>query len=73
MLWFVCCRPKIKHVQNQVQEDVKRIMSEQLHVPSTPLGRQAVTKSDYRLMKPSFIASASVFGPKVTDVSRFNW
>lgn len=48
-------------------------MSEQLHVPSTSLGRQAVTKSDYRLMKPSFIASASVFGPKVTDVSRFNW
>ncbi|KAB1227806.1 Urease accessory protein D [Morella rubra] len=34
--------PKIKHVQNQVQEDVKRIMSEQLHVihlqlsPSVP-------------------------------------
>jgi len=40
-------------------------MSEQLRMPSTSLGRQIITKSDHCLMKPSFIASASVFGPKV--------
>lgn len=48
----------MNHIQHQVQEDVKRIMSEQLRVPSTSLGHQIITK-------PSFIASASVFGPKV--------
>jgi urease accessory protein len=55
----------MNHIQSQVQEDVKRIMSDQLRVPSTSFGRQIITKSDHFLMKPSFIASASVFGPKV--------
>ena len=40
-------------------------MSEQLHIPSASLGHQVITKSDHFLMKPSFIASTSVFGPKV--------
>ncbi|KAG2687972.1 hypothetical protein I3760_09G073800 [Carya illinoinensis] len=56
--------PKMKHIQNQVQEDVKKIMSEQLRVPSSSLGHQIMNKSKHYLMKPSFIASASVFGPK---------
>nr|POE61184.1 urease accessory protein d [Quercus suber] len=56
--------PKLKQVQDQVQKDVKRIMSEQLHIPSASLGHQVMTKSDRFLMKPSFIASTSVFGPK---------
>lgn len=55
----------MKDIQNQVQEDVKKIMSEQLRVPSTSLGHQIMNKSKHCLMKPSFIASASVFGPKV--------
>ena len=59
------CRPKLKQVQEQVQKDVKRIMSEQLRIPSASLGHQVITKSDRFLMKPSFIASTSVFGPKV--------
>ncbi|KAK8629827.1 hypothetical protein V6N13_078652 [Hibiscus sabdariffa] len=46
--------PKLKHVQDQVQENVKRLMSRQLHIPSS-----AKTNSD-----PAFIASCSVFGPK---------
>ncbi|KAM5587085.1 urease accessory protein D [Rosa sericea] len=56
--------PKIKYIQDLVQENVKRMMSEQLHIPSTASGRQKNTKSDYRFTKPSFIASSSVFGPK---------
>ncbi|XP_059435735.1 urease accessory protein D isoform X2 [Corylus avellana] len=56
--------PKMNHIQSLVQEEVKRIMSEQLRGPPTSLGRQIITKSDHCLMKPSFIASASVFGPK---------
>ncbi|XP_041025976.1 urease accessory protein D isoform X3 [Juglans microcarpa x Juglans regia] len=56
--------PKMKHIQNQVQEDVKKIMSEQLIIPSTSLGHQIMNKSKHYLMKPSFVASASVFGPK---------
>ncbi|KAM1212971.1 hypothetical protein ACFX2J_004450 [Malus domestica] len=56
--------PKIKHIQNLVQENVKRIMSDQLHIPSTASGHQIKTHSDNRFAKPSFIASSSVFGPK---------
>ncbi|XP_059657142.1 urease accessory protein D [Cornus florida] len=56
--------PKLKHVQNQVQEDVKKMMSEQLHISSAALGRQIQTSSGHFLTKPTFIASCSVFGPK---------
>ncbi|XP_041025975.1 urease accessory protein D isoform X2 [Juglans microcarpa x Juglans regia] len=63
-LQLLPCRPKMKHIQNQVQEDVKKIMSEQLIIPSTSLGHQIMNKSKHYLMKPSFVASASVFGPK---------
>ncbi|KAK9267951.1 hypothetical protein L1049_010388 [Liquidambar formosana] len=58
--------PKLTHLQNQVQEDVKRMMSEQLHPPSTALGRYKRKNPDHCLTKPSFIASCSVFGPKVS-------
>lgn len=60
--------PKMNHIRSQVQENVKRIMSEQLHVPSTFLGHQKRLKSDRFSMKPSFVASASVFGPKGTGL-----
>ncbi|XWS62338.1 hypothetical protein CRYUN_Cryun06bG0002600 [Craigia yunnanensis] len=56
--------PKLKLVQDQVQENVKRMMSQQLHIPSTSFGRHAKTNSDNCLTKPAFIASCSVFGPK---------
>ncbi|KAJ0018813.1 hypothetical protein Pint_12127 [Pistacia integerrima] len=56
--------PKLKHIQNQVQENVKRLMSEQLYAPSIGLSHHGKTNSDHRLAKPTFIASCSVFGPK---------
>ncbi|EOX96869.1 Urease accessory protein D isoform 1 [Theobroma cacao] len=56
--------PKLKLVQDQVQENVKRMMSQQLHIPSTSLGHHAKTNSDNCLTRPAFIASCSVFGPK---------
>ncbi|XVF46051.1 hypothetical protein PTKIN_Ptkin02bG0256800 [Pterospermum kingtungense] len=59
---------KLKPFQDQVQENVKRMMSQQLHIPSARLGRQAKTNSDHCLTRPDFIASCSVFGPKGTGV-----
>lgn len=56
--------PKLQHVQNQVQQYVKNMMSEQLHMPSTALGRYGKTNADHCFTKPAFIASCSVFGPK---------
>ncbi|XP_057970762.1 urease accessory protein D isoform X3 [Malania oleifera] len=63
MAMIIILGPKLKHVQNQFQEDVKRMMSEQLHFPSA-LGNSRKTNSDDHLTKPSFIGSCSVFGPK---------
>ncbi|GAV81096.1 UreD domain-containing protein [Cephalotus follicularis] len=56
--------PKLKHIQNQVQENVKRIMSEELYGPSSGLDRHVKRKYDHCFTKPNFIASCSVFGPK---------
>ncbi|XP_057510281.1 urease accessory protein D isoform X1 [Actinidia eriantha] len=58
--------PKLQHVQNQVQQHVKTMMSEQLHRPF--VGRYGKTNADHCLMKPAFIASCSVFGPKGVGV-----
>ncbi|PSS11091.1 Urease accessory protein like [Actinidia chinensis var. chinensis] len=58
--------PKLQHVQNQVQQHVKKMMSEQLHRPS--VGRYGKTNADHCLMKPAFIASCSFFGPKGAGV-----
>lgn len=58
-------RPKLKHIQNQVQENVKRMMSEQLYAPSIGLSNHGKTHSNHPLAKPNFIASCSAFGPKV--------
>lgn len=46
----------LKHIQEQVQQNVKTIMSEQLRVPSM--------RSGHYPAKPSIIASCSAFGPK---------
>ncbi|KAK1439385.1 hypothetical protein QVD17_05202 [Tagetes erecta] len=54
--------PKLKDIQNQIQEDVKKMMSEQLHVPSTRERTKAINGDGYT--KPSLIASCNSFGPK---------
>jgi len=54
----------MQYIQNVVQDNVKRIMSEQLHNPSAALSHQK-NKTDFFTTKPTFVASCSVFGPKV--------
>nr|GEU30879.1 urease accessory protein D [Tanacetum cinerariifolium] len=54
--------PKLQDIQDQVQEDVKKMMSEQLHAPSAG-GRSKVCNS-VGYAKPSLIASCNSFGPK---------
>ncbi|XP_028805195.1 urease accessory protein D [Neltuma alba] len=61
---IVLLGPKVQHVQNLVQDDVKRIMSEQLLHPSTTSSHQTKRNSDYLMSKPSFVASCSFFGPE---------
>ncbi|KAH9747241.1 Urease accessory protein D [Citrus sinensis] len=61
---FSTARPKLKQIQIQVQENVRRMMSEQLYLPSTGLRPHGKTQSDHFLAKPSFVVSCSAFGPK---------
>ncbi|KAJ9564727.1 hypothetical protein OSB04_000693 [Centaurea solstitialis] len=58
--------PKLKHIQDEVQEDVKKMMSEQLHMPSTGGRNKACNGDEYT--KPSLIASCNPFGPKGVGV-----
>lgn len=61
--------PKLKHVQDKVQEDVKKMMSEQLHIPATSLrSYSSPHTSHYLTTKPTFVASCSPFGPKGSGV-----
>nr|GMD52063.1 urease accessory protein D isoform X1 [Ipomoea batatas] len=61
--------PKLKNVQNQIQQDVKRIMSQNLHIPSSfGSGHYANKPSNHSLAEPSFVASCSPFGPKGVGV-----
>ncbi|XP_022640570.1 urease accessory protein D isoform X2 [Vigna radiata var. radiata] len=61
--------PKMQYIQNLVQDNVKKIMSEQLLHPSTSLSHHHQReKADHLLTKPSFIASCSAFGPKKTGL-----
>ncbi|XP_057797029.1 urease accessory protein D isoform X2 [Salvia miltiorrhiza] len=46
---IVLLGPKLKHIQNQIEEDVRKIMSQRPSISSS---------------KPNFIASCSRFGPK---------
>ncbi|KAF8390884.1 hypothetical protein HHK36_023183 [Tetracentron sinense] len=62
--WLLGCRPKLKHAQHQVQEDMKRMMSQQFYSPSSTLRSHTKTSSDHGMPKPALIASCSVFGPK---------
>ncbi|CAN1828538.1 Urease accessory protein D [Linum perenne] len=56
--------PKLKNIQNQVQENVRRLMSKELHMPFT--GRRGSSSDGFD--KPTFVASCSPFGPKGTGV-----
>ncbi|WVY97175.1 hypothetical protein V8G54_029326 [Vigna mungo] len=61
--------PKMQYIQNLVQDNVKKIMSEQLLHPSTSLSHHHQReKADHLLTKPSFLASCSAFGPKKTGL-----
>ncbi|KAJ1435941.1 Urease accessory protein UreD [Sesbania bispinosa] len=60
---IVLLGPKMQYIQNLVQDQVKRIMSEQLQHPSAAFSHQR-DKADHFMAKPSFMASCSVFGPK---------
>ncbi|KAJ8758702.1 hypothetical protein K2173_000423 [Erythroxylum novogranatense] len=56
--------PRLRQIQIQIQENVKRMMSEQLRAHFTGLSGHAKLKSDHCFIKPPFIASSSSFGPK---------
>ncbi|XP_019101313.1 PREDICTED: urease accessory protein D-like isoform X2 [Camelina sativa] len=55
---------KLKEIQKQVQENVKKMMSEQLQISYGGRSRRqnSVSSSPNRFMKPEFIASCSTFG-----------
>ncbi|KAK6154799.1 hypothetical protein DH2020_009047 [Rehmannia glutinosa] len=62
---IVLLGPKLRLIQNQIQEDVKKLMYQQLRVPSISSGRSTESDSNkHCLPKPSFVASCSTFGPK---------
>lgn len=55
-------RPKLKHVQNQVLDEVKRMMSGHFRTPGPATGRSGLK---HEPKKPELVASCSTFGPKV--------
>lgn len=59
------CRPKLKNVQNQIKEEVKKMMSAQLRPPTTSFGRYAKIETQQDRTVPDLIASCSTFGPQV--------
>lgn len=60
--------PKLKRIQNQIQEDVKRLMTRQLHIPSVPTGSTSTSHNYLSIVKPELIASCSAFGRKHAGV-----
>ncbi|XP_078168221.1 urease accessory protein D-like [Carex rostrata] len=67
--------PKLKHIQNQIKEEVKKMMSAQLR-PPTSFGRYAKLETQQDRTVPDLIASCSTFGPQgmglVTRVAATN-
>ncbi|XP_027183604.1 urease accessory protein D-like isoform X5 [Coffea eugenioides] len=57
--------PKLKFIQDQIQENVKNLMSRQFRIPSGSSGRYGDINDNPFLTRPSFLASCSVFGQKV--------
>ncbi|KAL2933503.1 Urease accessory protein D [Bienertia sinuspersici] len=64
MAMIIILGPKMKELQNQVQENVKIMMSGYFQVKSNIPGFSMRTDSELCFTKPSIIASCSVFGPK---------
>ncbi|XP_075105505.1 urease accessory protein D isoform X3 [Nicotiana tabacum] len=64
--------PKLKLIQNQIQEDVKKIMSQSLHMPTIGSRQYSNRHTDHCLTKPSFVASCSIFGPKVSPTDTYS-
>ncbi|XP_019703607.1 urease accessory protein D isoform X2 [Elaeis guineensis] len=60
--------PKLKHVQNQVQEEVKKMMSRHFRVPTPTPGRYMRSESQSDATRPAFVASCSAFGPQAIGV-----
>ncbi|XP_056163658.1 urease accessory protein D-like isoform X3 [Syzygium oleosum] len=56
--------PMLRHIQGQVQEDVKRMMAEQLQGSPVRWDRQITSNTRDFAKKPSLIASCSAFGHK---------
>ncbi|KAH9619967.1 hypothetical protein KSS87_000401 [Heliosperma pusillum] len=56
--WFLNCRPKLGNLRNQIQENVKSVMSSSLQFKSAP----SIPNSRFSPTKPNFIASCSAFG-----------
>lgn len=69
---LLVCRPKLKLIQNQIQEDVKKIMSQSLHMPTIGSRQYSNRHTDHCLTKPSFVASCSIFGPKVSPTDTYS-
>ncbi|KAL5986137.1 hypothetical protein ACLOJK_028127 [Asimina triloba] len=67
VVMVVIMGPRLKNIQNQVQEAVKKMMSKQIYAPTS--GRSMKTGSDRGLYKPALIASCSAFGPKASQSS----
>ncbi|XP_073001594.1 urease accessory protein D isoform X1 [Typha latifolia] len=59
--------PKLKHVQNQIQDEVKKVMSGHFHHPISTGGQYSRSESQQG-HKPPVIASCSSFGPQAIGV-----
>ncbi|KAJ4821062.1 Urease accessory protein ureD [Rhynchospora pubera] len=56
--------PKLKNLQNQIKEVVKKMMTVKLRPPTTNFGRYAKSEAQHDRFVPDLIASCSTFGPQ---------
>uniref|UniRef100_A0A0E0CGE7 Urease accessory protein D n=1 Tax=Oryza meridionalis TaxID=40149 RepID=A0A0E0CGE7_9ORYZ len=54
--------PKLKHIQDQMQDEVKKMMSVQLRPPTSAGGRYSTRSQPLHPQRPPIIASCSPFG-----------
>ncbi|XP_038980640.1 urease accessory protein D isoform X3 [Phoenix dactylifera] len=60
--------PMLKHVQNQVQDEVKKMMSRHFRVPTPTAGHYMRSESQSGPTRPALVASCSAFGPQAIGV-----
>ncbi|MQM10802.1 hypothetical protein Taro_043698 [Colocasia esculenta] len=66
---LVCqSRPKLKDVQDKVQDNVKKMMSGSFHIPNPARGSYSRRQPELTPAKPALIASCSAFGPKAKGI-----